>query len=278
MEESIKLAYDNIDQANIHRRELEALRKAKEVEHLAKVDKDAPIPDKSYEINKLAKRIKWSKSSESVGAVLKNDKDEEVDAKEVLESFYGFLFAKKSTNDKAKERWLGKIEERVSLKDKQKLGEEIKREEIREAIENIKNGKAPGCDGLGIKIYKKIPFLGKWLLEAWLEAEKSRELWESARMAYVRVIYKKGDPLKIGNFRPISLCNVDYKIIAKVLAERMSDIMVGIMDDEQTGSVKGRDIRSNVAVIRAVLEKVRKEKGDGGVLLLDFEKAYVLTI
>ena len=58
MEKSIKLAYDNIDQANIHKRELEALRKAKAVEHLAKVDKNAPIPDKSYEINKLAKRIK----------------------------------------------------------------------------------------------------------------------------------------------------------------------------------------------------------------------------
>jgi len=192
----------------------------------------------------------------------------------VLESFYGALFAKKITDEKAKERWLRKIKEWVSLKDKQKLGEEIRREEISEAIGSIKNKKAPGCDGLGIEIYKKIPFLGKWLLEAWLEAEKSGELWESARMAYVRVIYKKGDPLKIGNFRPISLCNVDYKIVAKVLAKRMSNIMVGIMDDEQTGSVKGRDIQSNVAVMRAVLEKVRKEKGDSGVLLLDFKKAY----
>ena len=170
------MAYDNIDQANVHKRELKALRKAKAVEHLAKVDKDAPISDKSYEINKLAKRIKWNKSSDSVGTVLKNDNDKEVDTKEVLESFYRSLFAKKSTNDKAKERWLGKIEERVSFKDKQKLGEEIKREEICKAIGNIKNGKALGCDQLGIEVYKKIPFLGKWLLEAWLEAEKSGEL------------------------------------------------------------------------------------------------------
>ena len=73
--------------------------------------------------------------------MLKNDNDEEVDAKEVLKSFYGSLFAKKSTDDKAKERWLGKIEERISLKDKQKLGEEIKGEEIHEAIETSRMGR-----------------------------------------------------------------------------------------------------------------------------------------
>ena len=110
------------------------------------MDKNALIPNKSYEINKLAKRIKWGKSSDSVGAQLKNDNDEVVDAKKVLESFYSALFSKKITDDKAKKRWLGKIKERVSLKDKQKLGEEIKREKIREAIENIKNKKAPDCD------------------------------------------------------------------------------------------------------------------------------------
>jgi len=156
---------------------------------------------------------------------------------------------------------LGKIGERVSLKAKRMLSEEIKEEEVQETIKNLNKRKALGSDGLGIEIYKKIPFLGKWLLEAWLEAEKGGELWESAKMAYVRVIHKKGDALMIRNFRPISLCNVDYKIIAKVLAERMSSVMETIMDDEQTGSVLLLDFkkaynRVDRGFMFAVLEKL----------------------
>ena len=90
----------------------------------------------------------------------------------------------------------------------------------------------------------------------------------------IRLIYKKDDKEKVGNFRPISLCNTDYKIIAKVLAERIKEIIPKVVPEEQVGFVQGRDIRSNVVLARAVLEKIRNGDQIGGLLLLDCEKAY----
>jgi len=67
---------------------------------------------------------------------------------------------------------------------------------------------------------------------------------------------------------------VDYKIIAKILAMRIKKVMNSIIDEEQTGFVPERDIRINVAMARAYLEKINKYEEEGGELLLDFEKAF----
>ena len=153
------------------------------------------------------------------------------------------------------------------------LDKDISEEEILEAVKDLNNGKAPSSDGLGVEIYKRIPLLSKWLLQAWESARSKGLLWKTARSCVIRLIHKKAEKDKITNYRLISLCNADYKIIAKVLSKRIKTVMNYIIDEEQTGSVPGRDIKVNVLIARAFLENI-EEYEKGRALLLDFEKAY----
>ena len=232
------------------------------------------IPKKSACIFKWGKAHKWNKMKNSIGARLKNKDGVLVGAKEVVEEFYRDIYKRKDTDEDAKDRWVNKIIMKVSDEDAQACDKEITEEELREAIKVIKPGKSPGGDGLGIEMYKQVPLMSKWLLQAWKEGLRKGVLWRSAREAMIRLIYKKDDKEKVGNFRPISLCNTDYKIIAKVLAERIKGIIPKVVPEEQVGFVQGRDIRSNVVLARAVLEKIRNGDQIGGLLLLDCEKAY----
>ena len=115
--------------------------------------------------------------------------------------------------------------------------------------------------------------MARWLLMAWNHARGVGKMWKTTRTCLIKLIHKKAEKDKITNYRPISLCNVDYKIIAKVLAMRIKKVMNSIIDEEQTGFVPERDIRINV-MAQAYWEKINKYKKEGGELLLDFEKAF----
>ena len=53
------------------------------------------------------------------------------------------------------------------------------------------------------------------------------------------LIYKKGERENIANYRPISLINTDYKILAFIMSKRMQKVLCSVIDDDQTGYIKG---------------------------------------
>ena len=74
-------------------------------------------------------------------------------------------------------------------------------------------------------------------------------------MPVITLLPKKDkDPLFIKNHRPITLLNTDYKIIAKVMANRLKSFLHEIIHEDQTGFMKGRNTGNNIRTIIDLIE------------------------
>ncbi|XP_056274102.1 cuticle collagen 2-like [Pseudoliparis swirei] len=76
----------------------------------------------------------------------------------------------------------------------------------------------------------------------------------SCRRAVLTLLPKKGNPQDIGNWRPVSLLCVDYKLLSRVFASRLRGAMEQVLHRDQTYCVPGRSMVDNVHLIRDVLE------------------------
>ena len=95
------------------------------------------------------------------------------------------------------------------------------------------------------------------------------------RRGIINLIPKKNkDPRLLKNWRPISLLNTDYKIITKVLASRLKDILPSVINPDQVAYLKNRFIGQNIRTIFDMLGYTKLEDKKGIIAFLDFEKAF----
>ena len=103
----------------------------------------------------------------------------------------------------------------------------------------------------------------------------SGEMSRSQKQAVITLIEKKGkDRSLLENWRPISLVNVDAKIISKVLATRIKNVLPSIIHHNQSGFVKDRFIGETVRSIFDLMEFSLKENIPGLTIFIDFHKAF----
>ena len=91
------------------------------------------------------------------------------------------------------------------------------------------------------------------------------------------LIFKKDDEENIANCRPISLSNVDYRILAFTLAERMRRVMSDIISNDQSAYIKGRHMGPNIRLVSDIIEHYDMANKSGILLMVDFKKAFDTT-
>ena len=95
------------------------------------------------------------------------------------------------------------------------------------------------------------------------------------KLSYITLICKNDNiPYLCKNYRPISLLNVDYKIITKILSTRLRVFLPSLIHQDQTCSVKGRSIQDNCHYLRDIMNSINEDNTQGLVLSLDQEKAF----
>ena len=129
------------------------------------------------------------------------------------------------------------IDTRVTPEMNQELDKEVTLDEIRSALFQMNPIKAPGPDGMNALFYQKHwdvfgQDIGKVVKDLFNSGEFSlREDLARINLTNLILIPKKQAPTSAKDFRPISLCNVVYKIISKVLVNRLKILLPRIIDE-----------------------------------------------
>ena len=148
-------------------------------------------------------------------------------------------------------------------------------DELFAALKGLQTGKSPGSDGLPAEFYLAFwDDIGDSLSLVLNERFRLGSLTDSQRESLLRLIHKKDDRRLPKNWRPISLLNTDYKLASKVITERLKSVLSSIVHQDQTCSVPGRSIFSNLQFVRDLLEMIDKTDETGILVTLDQEKAF----
>ena len=155
------------------------------------------------------------------------------------------------------------------------LGGVITLEEVFIALQSMESGRAPGIDGLPVAFYKVFwPEIGADLLEVLGDSLTNGCLPQSCRRAVVTLLPKKGDLNDIKSWRPVSVLCVEYKILSKVLANRLSKVVGEVIHPDQSYCVPGRLIYDNICFIRDIVDVGRRLNLDFGLVSIDNQKAF----
>jgi hypothetical protein len=147
--------------------------------------------------------------------------------------------------------------------------------EITQIVQELKKEKAPGIDGITAEMLVACwAFMGKDCCALVHTFWKDKKLTRQMIAAVIKLIPKGGARQLIRNWRPISLLNVTYKIIAKLLSNRIKKVLPRLVGVQQTGFIEGRSIQDNILTLKLVQEKVIREKTPVAMLQIDFQKAY----
>ena len=117
--------------------------------------------------------------------------------------------------------------------------------------------------------------IGKPLIDCINYSYEFGELSSSQKQTIITLIEKKGkDKRVIKNWRPISLINVDEKIISKVVAKRLEKVLQNLIHPSQNAFVKGRSIFDAIRTIDDIVDYTKRNNWSGFMIAIDFEKAF----
>jgi hypothetical protein len=159
------------------------------------------------------------------------------------------------------------VNRRVTTDMNQLLMDPFSREEVKKALFSISDLKASGLDGLHAIFLKRFwNMLGEDLTDEVLHTVNNASILEGWNDTTIVMIPKVENPDKVAQFRPISLYNVVYKVISRLLSSRLKVILPEIISHHQSAFVPGRLITDNILLAYECIHTNEKEEREEGVV------------
>jgi hypothetical protein len=149
--------------------------------------------------------------------------------------------------------------------------------EIKNIVFGMQSLKSLGPDGLPPLFYKKYwEVVGISVIKAVRDFFISGKMLKEVNYSFIVLIPKIINPSTINHYRPISLCNTIYKVISKLLIDRLRAIIPNLVSPAQSAFIPGRWIAENQLIVQEILHSFKKRKVKGGFVAvkLDLQKAY----
>jgi len=225
--------------------------------------------------------LNLEKYKQNMNTVLEISKDDGVIVRDTIQildeeyKFYSNLYSCVETNKQDIYNFQQNVNTNVNKNDVIQCDKVITKQEIFDSLSTMSKNKSPGSDGITMEFYNQFwNVIGDILLKLYKNVQEEEIMSRSMRHGIISLIYKKGDKSNLRNWRPISLLNVDYKILARIMSNRLKYVLPTIISEDQTCSVIGRDISDNISSVRDIINMVEQEKIEGYLVKIDQEKAF----
>jgi hypothetical protein len=155
------------------------------------------------------------------------------------------------------------------------MEEEVIEVEVLATLSSMQKGKILGPDGITVEFYIGFyDLLKDDFLKVVHESQASGKVLVSINSTFLSLIPKDHDGTSYDNFRPISCCNVIYKLVAKVIDIRIKLLLSEVIFEEQFGFLQKIQIHDGVSLAQEALHSIKTLKQSATILNIDLSKAY----
>ncbi|KAL8098626.1 hypothetical protein AgCh_031406 [Apium graveolens] len=147
---------------------------------------------------------------------------------------------------------------------------------IWKTIKSMKKNKAPSSDGFNVEFFISTwDIVGPTFCDVVIHLFKGGKIHPGINSTSIALVPKSLTPSGMKDFRPISLCSVAYKCIAKILADRMKFIMPNLIKEAQSAFIPGRSISDNILLAQELFRGYQRDTGTPKCALkIDLYKAF----
>ncbi|GKD85571.1 RNA-directed DNA polymerase, eukaryota, reverse transcriptase zinc-binding domain protein, partial [Tanacetum coccineum] len=170
----------------------------------------------------------------------------------------------------------GLFRKKLSEADALYMVRNISDDEIKKALFDIDGNKAPGPDGFSSQFFKDAwNTVGDDVCRAVKDLFLNGKLLKEINATVISLVPKLASPTKVSDYRPIACCNVVYKIISKVLCNRIKGALNDLVDENQCAFIPSRQISDNILLSQELMRNYHRNRGPAKCAFkIDIEKAY----